>query len=69
MDNQVDGLPEIMQNLAFSIKILNTVDSRYLEIEGTLSKHFEISVLRHIRFVVVRKKQFKQPNFTTDYVI
>ena len=27
-------------------------------------KHFEISVLRHIRFVVLRKKQFEQPNFT-----
>ena len=32
-------------------------------------KHFEISVLRHIRFVVLRKKQFEQPNFTIDYVI
>ena len=29
---------------------LNTVDSRYLEIQGILLKHFEISVLRHIRF-------------------
>ena len=32
-------------------------------------KQFEISVLRHIRFVVLRKKQFEQPNFTNDYVI
>ena len=32
-------------------------------------KHFEISVLRHIRFVVLRKKQFEQPNFINDYVI
>ena len=32
-------------------------------------KHFEISVLRHIRLVVLRKKQFEQPNFTNDYVI
>ena len=32
-------------------------------------KNFEISVLRHIRFVVLRKKQFEQPNFTNDYVI
>ena len=32
-------------------------------------QHFEISVLRHIRFVVLRKKQFEQPNFTNDYVI
>ena len=26
-------------------------------------KHFEISVLRHIRFVVLRKKIFEQPKF------
>ena len=32
-------------------------------------KHFEISVLRHIRLVVLRKKQFEQPNFTNDFVI
>ena len=32
-------------------------------------KHFEISVLRHIKFVILRKKQFVQPNFTNDYVI
>ena len=32
-------------------------------------KHFEISVLRHIRFVVLRKKQFEQINFTNEYVI
>ena len=32
-------------------------------------KHFEISVLRHIRFIVLRKKQFEQPNLTNDYVI
>ena len=31
-------------------------------------KHFEISVLRHIRFVLLREKQFEQPNFTNDYV-
>ena len=31
-------------------------------------KHFEISVLQHIRFVVLREKQFEQPNFTNDYV-
>ena len=34
-----------------------------------LLKHFEISVFRHIRFVVLRKKQFELPNFTNDYVI
>ena len=27
---------------------------------------FEISVLRHIRFVVLRKKQFEKPIFTND---
>ena len=32
-------------------------------------KHFEISVLRHIRSVVLRKKQSEQPNFSNDYVI
>ena len=32
-------------------------------------KHFEISVLRHIRFVVLNKKQLEQINFTNDYVI
>ena len=32
-------------------------------------KHFEISVLRHIRFVVLRKKRFEQLNFTNEYVI
>ena len=32
-------------------------------------KQFEISVLRHIRFVVLRIKQFEQPIFTNDYVI
>ena len=32
-------------------------------------KHFEISVLRHIRFVILRKKQYEQPHFTNDYVI
>ena len=32
-------------------------------------KHFEISALRHIRFVILRKKQLEQPNFTIDYVI
>ena len=33
-------------------------------------KQFEISVLRHIRIVVLRIKQFEQPIFTNDdYVI
>ena len=32
-------------------------------------KHFEISVLRYIRFVVLRKKQYEQTHFTNDYVI
>ena len=42
----------------------NIVDSRYHDPQ----KHFEISILRHIRFVVLRKK-FEQPNFSNDYVI
>ena len=49
----------------------------WLQVQSTLviskskgpQKQFEISVLRHIRFVVLRKKQFEQPNFTNDYVI
>ena len=32
-------------------------------------KQFEISVLRHIRFVVLRIKQLEQPDSTNDYVI
>ena len=32
-------------------------------------KQFEIFELRHIRFVVLRGKQFEQPIFTNDYVI
>ena len=32
-------------------------------------KQFEISELRHIRFVVLGEKQFEQPIFTNDYVI
>ena len=31
-------------------------------------KQFEIYVLPHIRFAVLRKKQFEQPIFTNDYV-
>ena len=41
-------------------EIITTVDSRYLEIEGTL---------KNIRLVVLRKKQLEQPKFTNDYVI
>ena len=33
-----------------ALLLVSTVDSRYLKIEGTLINHFEISVLRHIRF-------------------
>ena len=53
------------------------IDLTKNEIQSTLviskskgpSKQFEISVLRHIRFVVLRKKQFEQPIFTNDYLI
>ena len=47
-----------------------TVDSRYLEFQGTL-KHFEISVPRHIRFseLMKKKKQFERSHLTNLYVI
>ena len=32
-------------------------------------KHFEISVLRHIRFAELRKIPIEQPNFTNEHVI
>ena len=32
-------------------------------------KHFEISVLRHIRFVALRKIPIELPNFTNEHVI
>ena len=31
-------------------------------------KHFEISVLRHIRFAELRKIPMEQPNFTNELV-
>ena len=34
-----------------------------------LLKHYEISVLRHIRFAELRKIPIKQPDFTNKYVI
>ena len=48
--------------------ILNTVNSRYLEVPGTL-KYFEVSVPWHIRFAESRKKQTEQPHFTNEYII
>ena len=50
----------------------------YIQLQSTLVisrnrrdplKNFEISVLRHIRFVVLRKKQFEQPNFTNYNIV
>ena len=32
-------------------------------------KHFEISVIRHIRFAELRKIPIEQPNFTNEHVI
>ena len=58
-----------MQDMFCGAEIsLNTVDSRYLEIEGTLKNtsrypYFDISDLYYLR-----EKQFEQPNFTNDYV-
>ena len=46
----------------------STVDSRSLEIEGTLKNTSRYPYV-DIRFVVLRKKQFEQPNFSNDYVI
>ena len=34
-----------------------------------LLKHFEISILRHIRCAVLRKIPMEQPNFTNEHVI
>ena len=50
-----DAAREEIDRSVRMVRLSSTVDSRYLEIEGT-SKQFEISVLRHIRFVVLRKK-------------
>ena len=36
---------------------------------GDPLKHFEISVLRHIRFAELRKVPIEQPNFTNEHVI
>ena len=57
------------QNVSYVIKVLNIQSTLVISKSKGPSKHFEISVLRHIRFVVLRKKQFQQPNFTNDYVI
>ena len=44
------------ENTQTTVDLKNyTVDSRYLEFQGTL-KYFEISVLQHIRFAEWRKK-------------
>ena len=52
---------------------MTTVDSPYLEVEGRSRrdplKHFEISVLRHIRFAELKKIPIEQPNFTNEHVI
>ena len=32
-------------------------------------KHFEISILRHIRFAELRKITIEQPNFTNEHAI
>ena len=45
-----------------------TVDSRYLEFQGTL-KYFEISVRQHIRFAEFRKKINRTATLPNVYVI
>ena len=54
------------RNISFKVKYSRLSLSRS---RRDLLNHFEISVLRHIRFIVLRKNQFEQPNFTNDYVI
>ena len=51
--------------------ILKTVNSRLSLSRSRRDplKHFEISVLRHIRFAELRKIPIEQPNFTNEYVI
>ena len=51
--------------MLFCIQLLSTL---VISKSKGPQKHFEISVLRHIRSVVLREKQFDQPNFTNDYV-
>ena len=47
---------------------IHTVDSRYLSWRDPL-KHFDISVLWHIRCAEMRKIPIEQPNFTNEHVI
>ena len=62
MANRVD--PGQMPHFAAInlVLTLNTVDSRYLEFQGTL-KNFEVSVPRHIRFAKLRKKIIRTTTF------
>ena len=46
----------------------NTVDSRYLEIEGTLKTVRDIRISTY-QICSIEEKQFEQPIFTNDYVI
>ena len=57
-------IPLLSRTLFILLIFKNTVDSRYLEIKGAL-----INTSRYPRFVVLRKKQLEEPNFTNDYVI
>ena len=52
----------------FRFSFESTVDSRYLEFQGTV-KYFEISVPRHIRFAELRKQSIDQPSLKDVYVI
>ena len=69
MDFVIAGVSESMLRVMLS-KIENYIQSTLVISKSRdLKKQFEISVLRHIRFVVLRKKQFEQPNFTNDSII
>ena len=46
-----------------------TVDSRYLEIEGTLETVRDIRTSTYQICSIEEKTKFEQPNFTNDYVI
>ena len=54
------------------IKILQNINYSRLSISRSRRdplKHFEIAVLRHIRFTELRKIPIEQPNFTNEHVI
>ena len=53
----------------FTLIFSTTVDSFVSRSRRDPLKHFEISVLRHIRFAELRKIPIEQPNFTNEHVV